>query len=125
MNHDHVGTEHLLLGLLSEPDGFAVRALDACGHSAADVRAAVEAKAHPGTEQVAGGGPFAPGARRALHRTMREALRLGHNYIGTEHILLGLIKEKGPAAEILRGLGLTHDQLSAKVVELLAEPGET
>jgi Clp amino terminal domain, pathogenicity island component len=124
LNHDHVGTEHLLLGLLSEPDGLAVKALVACGHPATELRAAVEAKAHPGTEPVARQGPFAPDARRALHRTMREALKLGHNYIGTEHILLGLMKEEGPAAETLRGHGLTHDQLSEKVLELLARQGE-
>lgn len=128
LNHDHVGVEHLLLGLLTEPEGLAVKALDACGHSADAVRAAVEAEAHPvaGEVQLIGRVEFTPGARQVLDLTMREALRLGHNYVGTEHILLALTtKEAGPAAETLRGLGLTHDQLSEKVVELVAEQGES
>jgi Clp amino terminal domain, pathogenicity island component len=125
LNHAEVETEHLLLGLLSEPQGVAVKVLDLCGHSAAAVRAAVEAGVQPGAEPVAGHGPFTPRARYALDLTMSEALRLGHNYIGTEHILLGLMREqKGIAAQTLRGLGLTRDQLAEKTLELLADVGK-
>ncbi|MGH3111497.1 MAG: Clp protease N-terminal domain-containing protein [Gaiellaceae bacterium] len=126
LNHEHVGTEHLLLGLLTEPDGLAVKALDACGHPAEAVRAAVEAGAGSGRRsRVIGLVEFTSGARQALELTMREALALGHNYVGTEHVLLALsTEEEGRAVETLRGLGLTHDQLREKVLELLAEHGE-
>jgi len=128
LNDDHVGTEHLLLGLLKEPDGVAVKALDACGHPAEAVRAAVEAEARPRARRsrAIGRVEFTPGARQALDLTMREAVSLGHDYIGTEHILLALMTEEdGQAAETLRGLGLMHDQLSEKVVALLAGQGES
>jgi Clp amino terminal domain, pathogenicity island component len=128
LSHDQVRAEHLLLGLLTEPDGLAVKALGALGHSAETVRSAVEAELGPGSRRgqmiVIGRIEFTPGARQVLDVTMREALRLCHDYVGTEHILLGLMKEPGPAAETLRGLGLTHDQVSQKVVELLAGQGE-
>jgi Clp amino terminal domain, pathogenicity island component len=121
LNHEHVGTAHLLLGLLSEPQGIAVKALEVCGHEAGAVRAAVEAGLHPGAEPLKYGGSFARSATQALDLTMQEAVRLGHNYIGTEHILLGLMKQdEGPALETLRGLGLTHDRLSVTVLGLLA-----
>jgi hypothetical protein len=124
-NHEHVKTEHLLLGLLSEPDGLAVKALESCGHTAEATRAAVEAKLQRGAEPLAYRGGLAPDTMHALHRTMSEALRLGHNYIGTEHILLSLMKEEeGLAAETLRELGLSHAQLEQAVVELLADDGE-
>ena len=125
LNHEHVGTEHLLLGLLSEPNGIAVRALDVCGHEAGAVRAAIEGGLHLGAEPPAYGGAFSPSAMQALDLTMQEAVRLGHNYIGTEHILLGLMKQdEGPAAETLRGLGLTHDRLSVTVLGLLVGPSK-
>jgi hypothetical protein len=120
LNHEHVKTEHLLLGLLSERDSLAVKALEMCGHKAEATRAAVEAKLQPGAEPPAYGGGFAPDAMHALHRTMSEALRLGHNYIGTEHVLLVLVQEEGTAGETLRGLGLSHEQLEQAVVEVLA-----
>ena len=122
LRHDHVATEHLLLGLLSEREGFAVRALEACGHPPESVRAAVEDDIRPGDAERAARPALSADARRALDFTMREAVRLGHNYIGTEHMLLGLMKEEeGAAASILGGLGLTHERLSDTIVELLAE----
>ena len=125
LNHDHVGTEHLLLGLLLEPDGLAVKTLDACGHSPDAVRAAVEAEVQPGAEPVAGRGPFTPRAMFALDLSMGEALQLGHNHIGTEHILLALLKErKGVAAKTLRGLDLTRGRITEQIVGLLAAHGE-
>jgi hypothetical protein len=125
LNHEHLRTEHLLLGLLSEPNSVAVKALDVCGHEPGAVRAAVEAVLQPGAEPPAHSGSFAPSAMHALDLTMQEAVRLGHNYIGTEHILLGVMKQdEGPAAETLRDLGLTHGQLSVTVLGLLAGQGK-
>jgi len=129
LGHEHMGTEHLLLGLLTEPDGLAVKTLDACGHPAEAVRAAVEAEAGSDRRpsRVIGRVEFTPGAQQTLELTMREAVRLGHNYVGTEHVLLALSaeEEEGRAVETLRSLGLTYDQLREKVLELLAGQGES
>jgi Clp amino terminal domain, pathogenicity island component len=125
LNHDSIEPEHLLLGILGEPDGRAVKVLELCGHSTDEVLDAVEAKLHPGAQSASGPAAFRTPAMRALDLTMAEAVRLGHDYIGTEHILLGLMKaRKGLAAETLRDLGLSHSRLSKAVVELLAAPSE-
>ena len=119
--HSYVGTEHVLLGLLHEPKGLAVKAMEAAGHTVDTVRSAVEQRMGPG-QSPAGNEepPLTPLARRALDLTLGEALRLGHNYIGTEHVLLGLLRtEEGLAAQVLADLGLTHDATNASVIHLL------
>ncbi|MGV9882810.1 Clp protease N-terminal domain-containing protein [Streptomyces sp. NPDC003006] len=117
-HHDEIRTEHLILGLLSEPDGLAAKAITAQGVSLEDVRR-VALDALPETagavpELV----PYDAGARKVLELTFREALRLGHNYVGTEHILLALIEfEDGQGP--LTGLGLDREALSASIAEFL------
>ncbi|GIG87441.1 Clp protease N-terminal domain-containing protein [Plantactinospora endophytica] len=128
-----VGTEHLLLGILHEPDGLAGRAITALGVSAAQIRAGVSSATgrasatEPGssaTDQpdsaVPDHLPFSPGAKRVRDRTFQEALRLGHNYVGTEHLLLGLLAtEDEPGARILVGLGVTRDRAEEWIVDTL------
>jgi hypothetical protein len=123
--NDHVGTEHLLLGLLQDPESLSVKALEHCGVPAENVRAAVDATRPSRDEPAPRPGAFRPSAARALERSMGEALRLGHNYIGTEHILLVLVNEKGPGGETLRGLGLTRNRIEEAVVELLGQEPPT
>jgi len=102
LGHNYIGTEHVLLGLLSEPEGLAARALGPFGISLATAREEVAAKVGAGTEPVKGHIPFTPRAKKTLELALREALQLNHNYIGTEHILLGLIREKeGAGPQIL------------------------
>jgi ATP-dependent Clp protease ATP-binding subunit ClpA len=104
LGHNYIGTEHVLLGLLSEPEGLAARALGPFGISLATAREEVAAKVGTGTgaESVKGHIPFTPRAKKVLELALREALQLHHNYIGTEHILLGLIREKeGAGPQIL------------------------
>jgi ATP-dependent Clp protease ATP-binding subunit ClpA len=103
LNHNYIGTEHLLLGLLGEPDGLAARALRGFGVSADGARRAVTAVIGTGTAEPSGHIPFTPRAKKTLELALREALQLHHNYIGTEHILLGLIREgDGVAAQVLK-----------------------
>src|SRR5215469_5088542 len=103
LGHNYIGTEHVLLGLLSEPEGLASRALAPFGISLASTREEVAAKVGTGTEPMKGHIPFTPRAKKVLELALREALQLHHNYIGTEHILLGLIREgDGVAAQIMR-----------------------
>ena len=102
LQHNYIGTEHILLGLLGVPDGLAGRALDRFGISVADAREEVIAIVGKGTEPPSGRIPFTPRAKKVLELGLREALSLHHNYIGTEHILLGLIREgDGVGAQIL------------------------
>src|SRR5499425_77047 len=102
LGHNYIGTEHVLLGLLSEPEGLAARALGPFGVSLAGTREEVAAKVGTGTEPMKGHIPFTPRAKKVLELALREALQLHHNYIGTEHILLGLIREKeGAGPQIL------------------------
>jgi ATP-dependent Clp protease ATP-binding subunit ClpC len=102
LGHNYIGTEHVLLGLLSEPEGIAARALGPFGISLASTREEVAAKVGTGTEPMKGHIPFTPRAKKILELALREALQLHHNYIGTEHILLGLIREKdGAGPQIL------------------------
>ena len=118
--HGYVGTEHLLLGLLHEPKGLAVRAMEAPGHTVDEIRAAVEERMPSGQSSSTEEPPLTPLARRALDLTLGEALRLGHNYVGTEHLLLGLLKdEEGLGARVLAELGVTHAAANTTVIQLL------
>src|SRR5215467_9637459 len=102
LGHNYIGTEHVLLGLLSEPEGLAARALGPFGLSLTSAREEVAAKVGTGAEPMKGHIPFTPRAKKVLELALREALQLHHNYIGTEHILLGLIREKeGAGPQIL------------------------
>jgi hypothetical protein len=124
LNHDHIGTEHILLGLIHEGEGVAYLALTELGISLDAVRAQVEAEIGQGSEAPGGHIPFTPRAKKVLELSLREALQLGHNYIGTEHILLGLIREgEGVAAQVLVGLGADLDRVRQQVVQLLANAG--
>jgi hypothetical protein len=119
--HSAIEPEHLLLGLLDQPETFATRALDSLGVTPDAVRAAI---ATPGTESepLDGNLPVSPAAKKALQLVLREALRLGHNYIGTEHILLGVLSDdQDPSARALAGIGVTHDRVEQWVVAALAE----
>ena len=103
MQHNYIGTEHVLLGLLGEPDGLACRALAGVGMSLEAARNEVTAIVGTGTASLSGHIPFTPRAKKTLELALREALQLHHNYIGTEHILLGLIREgEGVAAQVLK-----------------------
>jgi Clp amino terminal domain, pathogenicity island component len=121
LNHDYIGTEHILLGLIHEGEGVAARALTALGISLEAVRAQVEEIIGQGERPPGGHIPFTPRAKKVLELSLREALALGHNYIGTEHILLGLIREgQGVAAQVLVKLGADHDRVRQQVIQLLA-----
>jgi hypothetical protein len=121
LGHGHIGTEHLLLGLLGEPESVGTRALVALGLSLDGLRAEVERAAGRGEGSPTGHIAFTPRAKKVLELSLREALALGHNYIGTEHILLGLVREdEGIAAQVLAGHGADLDQARQEVVRLLA-----
>ena len=122
LDHNYIGTEHLLLGLLAEGEGVGARALVELGVSLKIARIQVESAIGRGTESPGGYIPFTPRAKKALELSLREALTLGHNYIGTEHLLLGLIREGGGvAAQILtRPGGVELDNVRAKVIQLLS-----
>jgi hypothetical protein len=121
LKHDFVGTEHVLLGLTDE-DGIASRALAALGFDPADIHERTESRLTPGETAPEGHIPFSTPAKGVLELTLREALKLGHNYIGTEHIVLALVTEsEGTAGQVLREVGVDYDQLRAKEIELIAE----
>ena len=106
LHHDHIGTEHILLGLICEGEGVAAKALGSLGISLEAVRQHVGEITGQGQQAPSGHVPFTPRAKKVLELSLREALQLGHNYIGTEHILLGLIREgEGVAAQVLQKLG--------------------
>jgi ATP-dependent Clp protease ATP-binding subunit ClpC len=120
LNHNYIGTEHLLLGLIQEGEGVAAKALEAMGISLEAVRNQVEEIIGRGSSAPTGHIPFTPRAKKVLELSLREALQLGHNYIGTEHILLGLIREgEGVAAQVLTKLGADLDRVRNQVVQLL------
>ena len=117
--HGYIGTEHLLLGLLREGEGVAAKALSSLGLEIASVREQVESILGKGQEQTSDIG-YTPRAKKVIELAMEEALRLGHNYVGTEHILLGLIREgEGIAAQVLTGLGVDINLMRQRVIELL------
>jgi Clp amino terminal domain, pathogenicity island component len=121
LNHNFIGTEHLLLGLIHEGEGVAPMALESLGVPLEAVRARVEEVIGRGERAPGEQIPFTPRAKKVLELSLREALALSHNYIGTEHILLGLVREgEGIAAQVLTELGVHHDELREQVVRLLS-----
>ena len=121
LRHDHVGTEHLLLGLLYEGEGVAAHVLESLGISREDVRGQVDEIIGHGQSPPRGDIPFTPAARRALRLALQESLQLGHRYIGTEHVLLGLLREaEGVAAQVLNRLGADHARVRDRTLDLLA-----
>src|SRR5580704_17923367 len=120
LNHNHIGTEHILLGLIRGGDGVAAEALESLGISLDAVRQHVGEITGQGQQAPSGHIPFTPRAKNVLDLSLREALQLGHNYIGTEHILLGLIREgEGVAAQVLVKLGADHNRVRQQVNQLL------
>ena len=121
LNHSYIGTEHILLGLIHEGEGVAAKALESLGISLEAVRAQVEEIIGQGGSSPSGHIPFTPRAKKVLELSLREALQLGHNYIGTEHILLGLIREgEGVAAQVLVKLGADLSRVRQQVIQLLS-----
>ncbi|MFT5223363.1 MAG: ATP-dependent Clp protease ATP-binding subunit ClpC, partial [Glaciecola sp.] len=129
LNHNYIGTEHILLGLIHEGEGVAAKALESMSISLQGVRDQVQEIIGKGQTAPAGHIPFTPRAKKVLELSLREALQLGHNYIGTEHILLGLIREgEGVAAQVLQKLGADLNRVRQQVIQLLSgyaggEPG--
>src|SRR5690606_6662227 len=121
LNHNYIGTEHILLGLIHEGEGVAAKALESLGISLEAVRSQVEEIIGQGGSSPSGHIPFTPRAKKVLELSLREALQLGHNYIGTEHILLGLIREgEGAAAQVLVKLGADLSRVRQQVIQLLS-----
>src|SRR5437764_366732 len=121
LNHNYIGTEHILLGLIHEGEGVAAKALESLGISLEAVRQQVEEIIGQGQAAPTGHMPFTPRAKKVLELSLREALQLGHNYIGTEHILLGLIREgEGVAAQVLQKLGADLNRVRQQVIQLLS-----
>ncbi len=124
LNHNYIGTEHILLGLLNEGEGIAAQALESLDIDLASVRDEVVKIIGHGQQSPSGHIPFTPRAKKVLELSLREALQLGHNYIGTEHILLGLIREgEGVAAQVLQQLGAELQKVRQTVIQLLSGPG--
>jgi hypothetical protein len=122
--HDHIGTEHLILGLLHEPEGLAAKAIGELAESTETVRETVAATAGPPDvdEPITGQIPFTPAARKVLELALREALRLGHNYIGTEHILLGVLEsDDSPGTRTLIGLGVTKERAEERLLAAIEQ----
>jgi len=124
-NHNYLGTEHLLLGLLRDDEGVAARALAAIDVTADKVREQVEGIVGYGEEEAGGQVPFTPRSKKVLELALRESMQLGHNYIGTEHLLLGMMQDgEGVASKVLVNLGVPPYGLYEDVVRMLgAEPG--
>src|SRR6266446_2259131 len=127
LNHNFIGTEHILLGLIHEGEGVAAKALESLGISLEAVREKVEETIGPAGSSTTGSPPFTPRAKKVLELSLREALQLGHNYIGTEHMLLGLVREgEGVAAQVLVNLGADLSRVRQQVIQLLSgyQPGK-
>ncbi len=121
LNHNYIGTEHLLLGLIHEGEGVAAKSLEALGISLDAVREQVQEIIGQGQQAPTGHIPFTPRAKKVLELSLREALQLGHSYIGTEHLLLGLIREgEGVAAQVLTKLGADTNRVRQQVIQLLS-----
>ncbi len=124
LRHDYIGTEHLLAGLLAEEDGIGAEALNHAGVELESVREKIESIAGKGEGEAEQPAPFTPRSKKVLELSLREALQLRHNYIGTEHILLGLLREnEGVAARILSDLGVDPDKVRGETVHRIgSEP---
>jgi ATP-dependent Clp protease ATP-binding subunit ClpC len=121
LNHDYIGTEHVLLGLVRERDGVAGKALASLDISIEPVRRQVEEIIGQGRAAATGHIPFTPRAKKVLELSLREAQQLGHNYIGTEHILLGLLREgEGVATQVLDNLGAEPNRIRETVIQLMS-----
>ncbi|MEX5268129.1 ATP-dependent Clp protease ATP-binding subunit [Kocuria sp. CPCC 204721] len=121
LNHNYIGTEHLLLGLIHEGEGVAAKALESMGITLSAAREQVQDIIGPGQQAPSGHIPFTPRAKKVLEHSLREALQLGHNYIGTEHILLGIIRAgEGVASQVLVKLGADPGKVRATVLELIS-----
>src|SRR6056300_737106 len=121
LNHNYIGTEHILLGLIQEGEGHAAKALEELSINIDSVRSEVVEIIGEGQQSPSGHIPFTPRAKKVLELSLREALQLGHNYIGTEHILLGLIREgEGVAAQVLVKLGADLSRVRQQVIQLLS-----
>jgi ATP-dependent Clp protease ATP-binding subunit ClpC len=121
LNHNYIGTEHILLGLIHEGEGVAAKALESLGINLDSVRDQVQEIIGQGQQAPSGHIPFTPRAKKVLELSLREALQLGHSYIGTEHLLLGLIREgEGVAAQVLTRLGADTNRVRQQVIQLLS-----
>ena len=124
LKHNYIGTEHILLGLLREEEGLAARVLEQLDITVEEVRAQVARIVGQGDEVTTGQIPFTPRAKKVLELALREALSLGHNYIGTEHILLGLVREnEGVAARILLDFDADAEKIRNEIIRMLSGPG--
>jgi ATP-dependent Clp protease ATP-binding subunit ClpC len=124
LRHNYIGTEHLLLGLLREQEGMAARALDSLGITIDEVRLQVRRFIGEGDEATAAQIPFTPRAKKVLELALREAQSLGHHYIGTEHLLLGLVREnEGVAVRILLELGADAEKVRGEIIGMLSGGG--
>jgi ATP-dependent Clp protease ATP-binding subunit ClpC len=124
LKHNYLGTEHILLGLLREEEGLAARVLESLDITVEEVRAQVVRIVGQGDEVTTGQIPFAPRAKKVLELALREALSLGHNYIGTEHILLGLVHEnEGTAMRILLDFDADAEKIRNEIIRTLSGPG--
>jgi ATP-dependent Clp protease ATP-binding subunit ClpC len=124
LNHNYIGTEHILLGLIHEGEGVAARTLQSLGVDLPTVRAQIEEIIGRGQSASTGHVPFTPRAKKVLELSLREAVQLGHKHIGSEHILLGLVREgEGVAAQVLEKLGASLNVVRQKVLELGQEEG--
>jgi ATP-dependent Clp protease ATP-binding subunit ClpA len=120
LDHAFIGTEHILLGLIREGDGVAAKALDALGITYDVVREKVKDLAEHDTNSSSGSPPFTPRAKKVIEMSLREALQLGHSYIGTEHLLLGIVRQgDGAAVRILGDLGVKMSDIRTQVVQLM------
>jgi ATP-dependent Clp protease ATP-binding subunit ClpC len=125
LKHNYIGTEHLLLGLLREEEGLAARVLESFDVTVEKVREQVKRLVGQGDEEIVTGQiPFTPRAKKVLELALREALSLGHNYIGTEHVLLGIVREnQGVAARILLDLDADAEKIRDETIRMLSGPG--
>ena len=124
LNHNYIGTDHILLGLIHEGEGVAAKALESLNISLEAVRQQVEEIIGQGQAAPTGHIPFTPRAKKVLELSLREALQLGHNYIGTEHILLGLVREnEGVAARILLDFDADAEKIRNEIIRMLSGPG--
>ena len=124
LEHNYIGTEHILLGLLREEEGLAARVLESLDITVEEVRAQVARIVGQGDEVTTGQIPFTPRAKKVLELALREALSIGHNYIGTEHLLLALVREnQGVAARILRDFGGDAETVRTEILAMLSGRG--